>query len=154
MFENIGGKIKVLAKVLCWIGIVLSVIIAISMFDSANDAYGAAEDMYMTMGIVYLILGPLLSWVGSFFAYGFGELVETAIMIEKNTRNAEDISMTSTTETSVSTHTNASNQGAGYSLSELAAKHEKSVDGCWTCKNCGTKNNSTNQYCTDCGQYK
>lgn len=29
MFRNIGGKIKVLAKVLCWLGIILSVIIAV-----------------------------------------------------------------------------------------------------------------------------
>ena len=29
MFENIGGKIKGLAKVVCWIGIILSVITGI-----------------------------------------------------------------------------------------------------------------------------
>ena len=36
MFDNIGDKIKTLAKVLCWIGIVISVIAAIGFFISGN----------------------------------------------------------------------------------------------------------------------
>lgn len=71
MFENIGGKIKNLAKILCWVGIIISVIFALAMFGS----YGGAA------GIIYLFLGPLMAWISSFCLYGFGELVENSCRI-------------------------------------------------------------------------
>lgn len=71
MFENIGGKIKALAKVLCWIGIIASVISAIAMWGQ-NSSYSPT----ILPGILILVLGCLLSWIGSFFAYGFGQLIE------------------------------------------------------------------------------
>ena len=42
MWSNIGNKIKVLAKVICWIGIVLSVIAGIAVIAGTNtvQAYG------------------------------------------------------------------------------------------------------------------
>ena len=70
MFDNIGGKIKALAKVLCWIGIVLFVISGIvTMLQEQSDQAVLA-------GILTIIVGCLLSWIGSFFAYGFGQLIE------------------------------------------------------------------------------
>ena len=70
MFNNIGGKIKALAKVLCWIGIVCSVISGIAMMLSQQTDQGVLA------GIVTIIVGCLVSWIGSFFAYGFGQLIE------------------------------------------------------------------------------
>lgn len=76
MFNNIGRKIKMLAEVLCWIGIILSVSIGIlSLF--GGIVY------FLSFGFILLFLGPLLSWIGSFLLYGFGELVV------KTTRIAE-----------------------------------------------------------------
>ena len=37
MFTNIGGKIKALAKVVCWIGIILSVIFGIISIVTGNE---------------------------------------------------------------------------------------------------------------------
>ena len=71
MFENIGGKIKGLAKVVCWIGIILSVITGIL----AIAAQGSAG---FIPGIAIIIVGALGSWVGSFVLYGFGEMVENS----------------------------------------------------------------------------
>ncbi len=71
MFENIGGKIKALAKVLCWIGIIASVFSAIAMW-AQNSSYSPT----ILPGILILVLGCLLSWIGSFFTYGFGQLIE------------------------------------------------------------------------------
>ena len=79
MFNNIGGKIKGLAKFLCWTGIILSVISGIIMI--ANGAsvsrgrYSNAPD-YVGLGFLTMIAGSLFSWLGSFFMYGFGQLVE------------------------------------------------------------------------------
>lgn len=68
MFENIGGKIKTYSKVIAWVGIVLSVLFGIiCMFTN------------FLVGIFYAVIGSLASWVGSFFAYGFGEMVEASV---------------------------------------------------------------------------
>ncbi len=71
MFDNIGGKIKVLAKVVCWIGIAISVLYAVVLWSQR----GYYQDTTI-LGLVVLVLGCLASWVGSFFTYGFGELIE------------------------------------------------------------------------------
>lgn len=69
MFDNIGGKIKVLAQVVCWIGITISVIFGLISFENG--------------GIVVIILGSLFSWIGSFTLYGFGQLIENSdILVE------------------------------------------------------------------------
>lgn len=73
MFKNIGKKIKTLAKVICIVGIVASVILGISMIlTSTQTGYG------IIIGIVYLLLGPLFSWIGSFALFGFGELIDNS----------------------------------------------------------------------------
>lgn len=70
MFVNIGNKIKTLARIICWIGIVVSVISGIVMLATSANLIPA--------GILTLVLGSLLSWVGSFILYGFGEMVENS----------------------------------------------------------------------------
>ncbi|MBR4120296.1 MAG: hypothetical protein IKT95_00910 [Spirochaetales bacterium] len=74
MFENIGGKIKGLAKVICWIGIICCVIIGIIAI-SEDDGLA---------GVIIIVAGSLLSWVGSFVLYGFGELVENSSAIRSD----------------------------------------------------------------------
>ena len=85
MFDEIGDKIKRVAKILCWIGIVGSVIIAIITFVKASESY-RTEGYYTAMGWILLIAGPLYSWVSASLAYGFGELIEKATEIANNTR--------------------------------------------------------------------
>lgn len=71
MFTNIGGKIKTLTKVVCWIGIAASVIGGVVfMFDDEVLA-----------GLAMIVGGVLASWVGSFILYAFGELVENVAVI-------------------------------------------------------------------------
>ena len=75
MFENIGGKIKVLAQVVCWIGIVVSVIYGIKIIQTEY-----ATEM-KALGFAVAVLGSVLSWIGSFLLYGFGELIEKVTVI-------------------------------------------------------------------------
>ena len=70
MFSNMGGKIKALAKVVCWLGIAISVVIGFVM--------RGTRGMELS-GTVVLLLGPLSAWIGSFVLCGFGELVEAAM---------------------------------------------------------------------------
>ena len=74
MFSNIGGKIKVTAKVFCWIGIIVSVVGGLGMIVAG--------------GVGTALLGSLLSWVGSFVMVGFGELIENTAEIAANTRKS------------------------------------------------------------------
>jgi len=74
MFDNIGGKIKALAKVFCWIGIIASVIYAIVNFVASGQTRN--NDGYILAGYMFLFLGPLVSWISSFVLYGFGQLIE------------------------------------------------------------------------------
>lgn len=78
MFNNIGSKIKALAKVICWLGIIISVITGIIGIINGTEQSTVA-------GIITLIFGSLASWLGSFFAYGFGQLIENTDEIRKNT---------------------------------------------------------------------
>ena len=77
MFDNIGGKIKTLAQVVCWLGIIISGIYGIGMM---------AVDVHLVLaGIIVIVTGSLMSWLSSFALYGFGELIENSQMIRYNT---------------------------------------------------------------------
>ncbi len=70
MSDNIGGKIKTLSRVTCWIGIIASIIIGFILM--------AKNDEFILIGVLIMILGCLASWIGSFMPYGFGELIENS----------------------------------------------------------------------------
>ena len=80
MFNNIGGKIKTLANVVALVGIIGSIIGGIALI--------LADDSLIATGIIVLLGGSLLSWIGSFFTYGFGELIERTCLIEERSRNS------------------------------------------------------------------
>ena len=75
MFNNIGKKIKNLAKIICYIGIIASIIAAIVLL-----FLGDIENMIL-ISLPVLVAGIILSWIGSIFTYGFGELIENSAII-------------------------------------------------------------------------
>ncbi len=87
MFKNIGGKIKGLAKVICYVGIAISVIAGIFMIGFGSSSYNG--DTMVVMGCVVMIVGSLVSWIDSFFAYGFGELIENTTVIAELAAKAD-----------------------------------------------------------------
>lgn len=78
MFDNIGGKIKGLAKVLCLVGIAVSAIGAIALW-CANSYYQST----IVPGFIVLIVGSVGSWLSSLFTYGFGELIDRVTSIDE-----------------------------------------------------------------------
>ena len=76
LFSNIGSKIKNLASVIAWIGIILSVILGIVTFETSAG-----------LGFLIMIFGGLVSWIGSFILYGFGQLIENTDEIRKSLKN-------------------------------------------------------------------
>ena len=87
MFKNSGGKIKGLAKVICYVGIAISVIAGIFMIGFGSSSYNG--DTMIVMGCVVMIVGSLVSWIDSFFAYGFGELIENTTVIAELAAKAD-----------------------------------------------------------------
>jgi hypothetical protein len=82
LYTNIGSKIRGLAKVICWIGIIISFIAGIAMIAGMSQ-YNAG--MGVLTGLLYMALGSLISWISSLALYGFGELIEKTAEIARNT---------------------------------------------------------------------
>ena len=74
MFDNIGRKIKMLAQILCWIGIVSSVIAGFVLI--IKGMMSSRDSIFAGIGFGVMIVGSLFSWIGSFFLYGFGQLID------------------------------------------------------------------------------
>lgn len=126
MYNNIGGKIKMLARVLAWIGIIACFIIGIVLISNDEDT--------VFIGFLTMILGSLVSWVSSFVLYGFGELVENSDILVSNKNK---INGSSDERNDFQNH-----------FYEKAASHK------WRCPQCGNMisesicpicNNKTNQ---------
>ena len=89
MFENIGRKLKILAQVICWVGIIVSVLSALLFFFAAGLLPASERVTAIVSGGIALVLGPLLSWIGSFQLYAYGELVEKTTVIEQRLKQIE-----------------------------------------------------------------
>lgn len=85
MYSNIGGKIKVLAKIICIIGIIVSVISGLGIIIVSSISYNPGLSVFG--GLLVIVLGILFSWLSTFFIYGFGELIEKVTEIESEIRN-------------------------------------------------------------------
>ena len=78
-FDNIGGKIKNLAKWSCWITIVLILIASpIALFALIGNR--RTEELCW-IPVVVAIIGPFAVWVSSWMVYAFGEFVEDTHMM-------------------------------------------------------------------------
>ena len=77
MFDNIGGKIKGIAKFICYLGILLSVIGGTIIFFFGIDT----KTNLFWVGLLVIAGGTLSSWLGSLATYGFGELIENSTII-------------------------------------------------------------------------
>ena len=127
MFDNIGGKIKTLAKVVCWIGIIACIITGIVLMATGEDS--------ILVGILTAVVGSLLSWVSSFVLYGFGQLVENSdTLVQQN-------------------QTHRANKGENFgntsnikqvAVSPTESQHE------WRCDSCGEMISSSP--CPYCGK--
>lgn len=83
LFRNIGKKIKLLTKVIFWIGVAISVIAAIVLFVLALlPQYLPLSQEFAKAGIKCLIGGPITMWVFCAFLYAFGELVDNTSEIK------------------------------------------------------------------------
>lgn len=85
MFRNPGGKIKSYAKVLFWIGVVISIIIGVieigsSFVAAAYSYHGSFGTILLGIlgGVLTVAIGTLISWLAVLTLYAFGTLVENS----------------------------------------------------------------------------
>ena len=80
-YDNIGGKIKGLAKAAFIVEAIAAVLSGLVMF--VED-----DDMFL-IALLVAIVGPIVAWVGSWLLYGFGQLIENSDIIaaEYNRKN-------------------------------------------------------------------
>ena len=87
MFDNIGEKIKMLAKAIFCVGVTASVVGGfVSLLIVGAGELGAI------LFVAIPAVGSLLSWASSLVIYGFGELVSNSAIIarkENDTKKSE-----------------------------------------------------------------
>lgn len=71
MFDNIGGKIKFLAKVTCILEALAGVIYGFIILVGDTNF----------LGLLIMFFSPLVAWVASWLLYGFGQLIENSDII-------------------------------------------------------------------------
>ncbi len=131
MWNNLGRKLQKLAKVLCVLGIIFSVFAAVTIW-SQNSQY--PRQLSFFIGLLYLVVGSLSSWLGSWTMCGLGKVVE---YVENKTAAApapvpsEDIP----------------DQPA-------AEAPPENIHNYWICRNCKTINSNSMSECRKCGSAK
>lgn len=141
MFDDIGGKIKALAKVTCGLGIAASIIGAFALW-AQNSSYNPT----MFAGVLVLVLGSLASWIGSFFTYGFGQLIENTNTIHLDNLKIQELLKKPKEENASSTtvtHPMCTSQSQ--STEPLLSNDE------WECAFCGMRNSKRTNSCINCG---
>lgn len=85
MYDNIGGKIKVLAKVIVIFAAIIILILGLIALNeiaedsdhmSDSEAIAAVLITILTMAIEFAV-----AWISSWFLYGVGELIESTCEI-------------------------------------------------------------------------
>lgn len=93
MFENIGEKIKALAQIACWIGILFCVVYGIIVMAAPYETMDSMEvrNAAAISGFCIIIFGSLASWIGSFLLYGLGQLIENSDIIVAELKSPKEI---------------------------------------------------------------
>ena len=92
MYNNIGGKIKVLAHIIAGIGIFVSIISGTPwVYQGANAPRHGGGEILIALGLGIIIVGSLYSWIFSFFIYGFGELIEKTAEIASDADDCRNL---------------------------------------------------------------
>lgn len=166
MYNNIGGKIKKLAVVICVLGMIASLIAAITIWAagsslSRSSSYYGYSSGYgysfggstFLVGLLVLALGALGSWIGGFFMYGFGELIEnserTSAATEQLVRLLQDDGDSPRQNGKSSRMVNSKPNYLSHSTPPV-----NHVTTGWRCAGCGTLNSNETDYCKGCGAYK
>jgi len=135
LYENIGSKIKNWAK---WI----FVIEAIGAVITGLVLLFTDEDLFL-YGLLTLVCGPIVAYIGSGILYAFGELVEKTADNENNTRQILKKLNEKSTDASITFIKNKEYGNKTTNTPQTASTHKWLCDGCkkmrtqTPCEHCG-----------------
>lgn len=148
MFNDSGNQIKGISKFLCYAGIVVSLILLIACI---------AVDLAI-LGIIIAVVGSFLSWIGSIFCYGFGELIEnsrkTCALLEKHLKDEQKPLENLNAQSTTFTRTSQSISDSGVDLESVptaAATFPRRTDQMIFCPECGQRQPGNRNKCWSCG---
>ncbi len=142
MFDNIGGKIKTLTKVIFAIMVTCSIILNVIGGVVLGKAFrGIIPGILLFLLVIISIgLGVLFSWIFCFFMYGFGELIES------QTSTAENTGFMLTKLDSGASGSASVRPSSSAAFRKDGAKE----NGAWQCKYCGYENPDIISFCRNC----
>ena len=82
MYDNIGEKIKDLAKASFIVAAIAEVITGIALIATDEDLIG--------YGLLVMFVGPIVAWVSSWLLYGFGQLIENSDIIAEEHKRVNE----------------------------------------------------------------
>ena len=95
MYNDIGGKIKGLAKAIfifeTFISIVMGFVFIILAAQTPIDVVAinpSAPIIDIISGLLLIVVGPIVAWISSWLLYGFGELISKTCDIAENTSHS------------------------------------------------------------------
>ncbi len=103
MFSNPGKKIMTVAKVLFWIGAVLSalycamiVLVSVAGFQGLNGSgltvpAASTPVAGIVAAVLTLVIGVAGSWIASLILYGFGKMIENSETVAASMRPARPV---------------------------------------------------------------
>jgi len=94
--------------------------------------------------LLILIFGVFGGFIPCLLIYAVGEIIDILEEINENTNEIFSYLKKNDQKDEVKKES-----GTTYFSAPV-----KTADGGWICKKCGTKNDSSSQYCKDCGEYK
>ena len=89
MFDNIGSKLRMLARIICLVGILISVIAMIGIWITGGGMADRGGFTIFASGLVTGVLGALCAWGLGVMTYGFGQLVDDTEAIRHNTEDIQ-----------------------------------------------------------------
>ena len=123
MYDNIGGKIKVLSIVI----FIFESLVAVAAGCSILAESFANEYISHISGLFILILGPIVAWISSWLLYGFGQLIE----------NSDKMVV-------------LSKQNLYLKREHVLGSTEKHSDEKWKCEKCGSIVTASLDHCPFC----
>ena len=106
--------------------------------------------LYLGIGLgnlLIILFGIFGAFVFCLLIYGVGEIIDILEEINENTSGIFAYIKKNVPE-------NKGKEMKKESSATYFSAPVKTADGGWICKKCGTKNESSTQYCKDCGEYK
>ncbi|MBQ6236269.1 MAG: zinc ribbon domain-containing protein [Clostridia bacterium] len=149
MFKNIGRKIKTLALVLFWIELVTGVLAALGGGMMLIVTEGRHNTMMIVLGVAIVIIGSglvfLLAWIGSFFMYGLGQLIDDTEINRKTNQQILEKLNSKPVEKAPVVNTPPAEPVVNTPVPPVTS---------WVCPKCGNVNDLNAQFCTNCGTRK